>query len=89
MDQCGTNFVQHFFNKQEKILEIDIQEAFTKYTNDLIAGCVFGVEVNSFKEPENEFFMMGKEATNLTKFPTNLKFLTAIGFPRLYKVRFF
>lgn len=87
MDNCGKNFVQYFLEKQEDLIELDMQDVFTRYTNDVIAGSVFGAEVNSLKEPNNEFYLRGKEATDFVKFPANIKFLCSVLFPSAYKVK--
>ncbi|XP_029170340.1 cytochrome P450 9e2-like isoform X2 [Nylanderia fulva] len=42
---------------------MDIKNAFTRYTNDVIATCAFGINVDSMKNPNNEFYIYGKEAT--------------------------
>lgn len=86
MDNCGKKFVQHYLDKREDLVSLDMQDAFTRITNDVIACSVFGLEVDSLKEPNNEFYLRGRHATDLTKFPTNLKFICSIGFPRLYRV---
>lgn len=63
-----------------------MQDAFTRYTNDVIAASVFGLEVDSLKEPNNEFYLRGKHVTDLTKFPTNLKFMCSLAFPKTFRV---
>lgn len=32
------------------------------YVNDVIASCAFGFAVNSFKEPDNVIYRLGKKA---------------------------
>lgn len=86
MDNCGKNFVQHFLEKQKNLIELDMQDAFTRYTNDVIAATVFGAEINSLKEPDNEFYLRGKEATDFSQFPANIKLLMSVLCPSLFKV---
>lgn len=43
------------------ILKLEFKELFTRFTNDAIASTVFGIEVDSFNNPQNEFFEMGRE----------------------------
>lgn len=47
----------------------------TKFTVDVIATCAFGIEVNSFKDPENDFAKIAKIATDFTNWKTGLKLL--------------
>jgi cytochrome P450 family 9 len=37
---------------------------YTRYTNDVIATTAFGLGVDSLRQPTNEFYMMGQEATS-------------------------
>lgn len=89
MDNCGKNYVQYFIKKQKDLIELEMQDSFTKYTNDVIAGSVFGAEIDSLKEPNNEFYLRGKQATDFVKFPANFKFLFSVLCPSLYKVKHF
>ncbi|XP_014476492.1 PREDICTED: cytochrome P450 9e2-like isoform X2 [Dinoponera quadriceps] len=43
---------------------IETKDIFTRYTNDVIATCAFGVSVDSMRDPKNRFYAYGKEATN-------------------------
>ncbi|KAK1117079.1 hypothetical protein K0M31_017002 [Melipona bicolor] len=49
--------------------EIELKDAFTKYFNDVSAGCAFGINVNSMKDPKNRFYVYGKEASFETAQP--------------------
>lgn len=86
MDSCAKRFVNHFMKKEGDIIETDMEDAFTRYTNDVIATSVFGIEVNSLKDPNNEFYLRGREATNLTNASTAFKVMCAMIAPKLYKV---
>lgn len=85
MDNCGRKFLQHFLEKPD-LLELDMQDAFTRYTNDVIASSVFGVEVDSLKDPNNEFYLRGRQATDLRKPSFSFKILLSFLTPKLYKV---
>lgn len=86
MDACGDKFVQHFLSKDQDILETDMQNAFTRYTNDVIASSVFGIEVDSLSDPENEFYLRGREVTNITPPVVAAKFMCSFLAPNLYRV---
>ncbi|KAM8704843.1 hypothetical protein ACLKA7_009322 [Drosophila subpalustris] len=64
--------------------ELDMKDYFTRFTNDVIASTAFGLQVNSFTELENTFYMLGKRLTNLTALQ-NLKFILFISSKKLFR----
>lgn len=56
----------------------------SKYANDIIATTAFGVEVNTLKDPENEFYKAGLDITNFSLL-ASLKFMGCLQFPKLMK----
>lgn len=57
----------------------------TKFTTDAIASCAFGIEVNSFKNPENEFLTIAEKLTNFATLKTSMIFAGYMMFPSLMK----
>lgn len=68
--------------QEEQVVEM--KELFTKFANDVIATCAFGIQVNSLKDPKNEFFEMGTRVTNFGGL-RSLKFFAFINLPRIMK----
>ncbi|EDW92579.1 cytochrome P450 9c1 [Drosophila yakuba] len=64
--------------------ELELKNFFTRYTNDVIASAAFGIQVNSFKDPNNEFFSIGQRISEFT-FWGGLKVMLYILMPRLMK----
>lgn len=62
-----------------------MKDTITRYTNDVIASSAFGIQINSLKDKENEFFKMGKMAFNFSGVMM-FKILGFSFFPRLMKV---
>lgn len=56
-----------------------------KFTVDVIATCAFGIEVNSFKNPDNEFYRMATKITNVNFVRQIFVFFGYIIFPKLMK----
>lgn len=79
------NFVQHFSNQPEDLIEIELKKAFSKYTNDVITSCALGVECNSLKDETNTFYKAGSSISkpNLAR---GLRGLLAGFFPKLFEV---
>lgn len=85
MDKCGKQFVHHFSEKQQYIQTVNIYDAFTRYTSDVIFDTLLGVEVDSFREPNNEFYFYGKQASSLIGPRNNLKLILLLLCPNICK----
>ncbi|KAH8346412.1 hypothetical protein KR084_012203 [Drosophila pseudotakahashii] len=64
--------------------ELELKDFFTRYTNDVIATAAFGIQVNSFKDPSNEFFSIGQRISEFS-FWGSLKVMFYILMPKLMK----
>ncbi|KAL1509793.1 hypothetical protein ABEB36_004475 [Hypothenemus hampei] len=84
INETAQNFSKHFMNKEENILELDMKDTFTRFTNDTIATSAFGLKVDSLKEPNNTFYITGKAITKFN-FLITLKFLTLMMFPKIFE----
>ncbi|KAK4873605.1 hypothetical protein RN001_012965 [Aquatica leii] len=60
MIKCAQQFVDHY-KKDDGIIELEVKDTFSKFTNDVIATIAFGVECNSFANPNDTFYVMGKK----------------------------
>ncbi|CAH0397753.1 unnamed protein product [Chilo suppressalis] len=47
-------------------IDVDSKDLTTRYANDVIASCAFGLKVDSMMDEDNEFYKMGKFVTNFT-----------------------
>lgn len=83
IEECAGQFVGYFRNLES--VEVEMKEVFTKFTNDVIASTAFGFSCDSMKNPQNEFYRMGKELTNFRGI-NGLKFFLYKISPLLMKV---
>ncbi|KAL5286037.1 hypothetical protein ACFFRR_007615 [Megaselia abdita] len=60
--------------------ELNVKDFLSRYANDVIATTAFGFQINSNKDPENEFFKMGQEVTSGA---FGLKFLFTSNFSKI------
>nr|QLI62171.1 cytochrome P450 22 [Streltzoviella insularis] len=83
MAQISDNIIEHL--KDHQLEDIDLGDIMHRYTNDVIASAGFGLQVNSLKDKENEFYMAGQ---NLFKFNAvqKLLFIATAIFPGLLKI---
>nr|AAR97606.1 cytochrome P450 9E1 [Diploptera punctata] len=51
--------------RADRRLEIEMKDLFTRYTNDVITTTALGIGCDSLKNPQNEFYTMGKKITTM------------------------
>nr|ARO50431.1 cytochrome P450 [Chironomus tentans] len=88
--QTASTLRQKIISGGEKNFEF--KELATKFTVDNIASCSFGIDINSFENPDNDFHEIAKEFLNFSKFSNVLKFVgfvMAPAFMKLFDIKFF
>ncbi|CAK1596655.1 unnamed protein product [Parnassius mnemosyne] len=66
-------------------IDVDGKDLTTRYANDVIASCAFGLKVDSLSDKSNLFYKMGKITANFT-FKKVLKFFAIISCPTVAKI---
>lgn len=80
MCECAENLTDFLVNDSGNIGKTyDMKDVLSKYGNDVVATCAFGISVNSFKHPNNEFLLLAKEASTFSN--NSLKVLINKHFP--------
>nr|XP_023024029.1 cytochrome P450 9e2-like [Leptinotarsa decemlineata] len=74
-------FVEFFSKKDEAVIELDIKETMNHYCSDIIASIAFGVTVDSMRNPDDEFYLMSKEATNIHSTRAKIAFFSSLLLP--------
>jgi len=88
--QTASTLREKIINDGEKNFEF--KELATKFTVDNIASCAFGINVNSFENPDNDFHEIAKEFLNFSSFSNVLKFVGFIispAFMKFFDIKFF
>lgn len=67
-------------------VDFDCKEMFKRYAADVIATCVFGLDVNSARDRDNEFYRRGNDVAGVVDGKGGLKFSAFIMMPRLMKL---
>lgn len=73
---CGNPMIDHVSHLCEKEQNIDIKEIVACYTTDIIGSCAFGLECNSFKDPNAEFRLYGRKVVTVSLRDKIVEFLT-------------
>lgn len=87
MLECAKDVSNYLVKKSNgQMLEIEMKDLFTRYTNDVIATSSFGIKCDSLNEPNNNFYLLGKKITNFEGLWNNIIFLLANIAPSILKV---
>ncbi|KAI4501279.1 hypothetical protein M0802_003652 [Mischocyttarus mexicanus] len=89
MSDCGADFTEYLAKMPKDKKTIEMKDVFTRYTNDVLATCAFGITINSMKDRNNDFYVLGRKATNFDGI-RSLKFFLIRSFPtitRLFNVK--
>lgn len=70
ISQNAEKFVNYFLEQNENTVEVEFKDTMSRFTNDVIANSVYGLQIDSLKDRNNTFFEMGRKATNLTGIKT-------------------
>ncbi|CAD7089888.1 unnamed protein product [Hermetia illucens] len=62
ISEVGQQMPDYFCEQYVKngLVVQDVKDLFSRFTNDVIATCAFGIKCNSFRDPDNEFFQVGQ-----------------------------
>lgn len=85
MVQCAENLSTHVANESGQTgRTYDMKDLLARYANDVVASCAFGISVNSLKDRNNEFFLLGRETMNFDSI-LSIKMFINRNFPKLSK----
>ncbi|XP_018356710.1 PREDICTED: cytochrome P450 9e2-like [Trachymyrmex septentrionalis] len=46
--------------------DVNMKDVFDRYTNDVIALCIYGMKIDSIRDPANKFYVSGKDITHIS-----------------------
>ncbi|KAH8372471.1 hypothetical protein KR093_011702, partial [Drosophila rubida] len=88
MNECLAECMDHLANKGKATgkpgegFELEMKDLCNRMSNDVIASTAFGLKVNSYKSPKNDFYELGKSIVFLRGLPF-YKFMLANSLPWL------
>lgn len=84
--ECAITTCDELLSKNPDENEVELRDFFSRFTNDVIASCAFGLKLNSFSDPCNEFFMTGQKLQlYMNSLPAFLKILLLRAVPNVMK----
>ncbi|XP_074040306.1 cytochrome P450 9e2 isoform X2 [Leptinotarsa decemlineata] len=84
ISETAEHFVKCLLEKSSE--KIEAISFFSRFANDVIASCAFGLKVDSISDENNHFFRMGKAMTDFTGFWKNFALYGYLIIPRLCKM---
>lgn len=91
IDECADRMAEYFVKKQDEKLVLEMEDTFSRCTNDIIATCAFGIQINSNENRNNEFYLMGRSFMKPNQTLMMIKFITIKLLPsvaKLFKLQF-
>uniref|UniRef100_A0A1B0CNY5 Cytochrome n=1 Tax=Lutzomyia longipalpis TaxID=7200 RepID=A0A1B0CNY5_LUTLO len=67
MTECCNSSVQYLEESANgKPMLMDMTDMFCRFTADIFGTCIFGIRVDSFRNPNNDFYLNGKKAVDFS-----------------------
>ncbi|KAF9817881.1 hypothetical protein SFRURICE_003287 [Spodoptera frugiperda] len=89
MMEVGDQMI-HSLNKKledskDDYVDVDFKDLTTRYANDVIASCAYGLKVDSQADPDNQFYNMGKNLFDF-KVIRMIMFFVLLNAPKVAKI---
>ncbi|CAG5032367.1 unnamed protein product [Parnassius apollo] len=84
-EQMIRTLMKEILNSSGKYIDVDGKDLTTRYANDVIASCAFGLKVDSYSDKSNIFYKMGKMAATFN-FKQLLKVFALMTFPTVSSI---
>lgn len=89
VSECGDEMTKTLSTEAKSTggVDYEMKDLFSKYTNDVISSAAFGYKINSFKDPNNEFYLSGKKFLEFGSPKTTFRMMLILMVPKV--ARFF
>lgn len=85
-NQIIDSFKRQIKESDANFIEIEGKDVATRYANDVVASCAFGLKVDSVSDETNEFYKMGKAITSFFGVTFFIKMFLFIYMPFMAKI---
>lgn len=80
ISECGIQMARHYMDESNKKTAesespYEMKSLFSKFSTDVIATCAFGIKVDSFKDPNNDFILTGRRILDFSSLSFFIKFM--------------
>lgn len=84
-EQMVTHLEERVGESGQELMDLEMKDLATKYTNDIIALCAFGLKCDTMRDKDNEFYSLGQQVMDFKSRSKSLKFLGFRIFPKILK----
>ncbi|XP_053677318.1 cytochrome P450 9e2-like [Anopheles nili] len=88
--ECGQSMIKYFQAEEQKArtsggtgLQLELKDVMSRFANDVIGTAAFGIKVDSFHDPNNQFITMARSITNQESLVRALKMIGFTFMPKL------
>lgn len=87
VNECAVDAASHFRKRSEneKVISIEAKDIVSRYTNDVIATCAFGLKIDSFLNPDNEFYTNGRKLMDFSSLKRVFNLIMIMVVPKIAK----
>lgn len=83
LKNVAENFLEYVTKTRESIPDFEAKEICSRYTIDAVASCAFGIDAESFTNPDSEFQRMGYELFHPNSIAASVRTLLALFAPKI------
>lgn len=85
VSDCGEQMAQTLTISAKDTGKVDceMKDLFSKYANDVISSAAFGYKINSFEDPNNEFYLSGKKFLEFSSPRTAVRMMLILLLPKV------
>ncbi|KAK4874005.1 hypothetical protein RN001_013365 [Aquatica leii] len=66
VSDIAQEFVKYFEKQNKQLIDLEMKDTFTRFTNDAVASTCFSLKIDSLKNETNQLYVLGKEATSFS-----------------------
>ncbi|XP_017769503.1 PREDICTED: cytochrome P450 9e2 [Nicrophorus vespilloides] len=66
INDSAEHFAEFYLKQNKDIISLEMKDAYTRATNDIIASCAFGIQCDSLNDRQNEFYVKARKAFNFS-----------------------
>ncbi|XP_017769444.1 PREDICTED: cytochrome P450 9e2-like [Nicrophorus vespilloides] len=75
INDSAEHFAEFYLKQNKDIISLEMKDAYTKATTDIIASCAFGIQCDSLNDSQNDFYVKARNAFDFSGFRKYIFFM--------------